>query len=185
MLNQFFPQIIYTGITLVILTTLRAVAVRIVRKHANKVQRVQMRTVLTKKLINYFYWFLVLVFLFGIWGINFGELSIFFSSVFAILGVALFAQWSIISNITAGIIMFFTFPYRIGDFIKIHEGDNSIYGYIEDIKSFQVIIRSLNDEIISYPNSMMLQKAVSILSEKQIQELKNKLENPPMEEAED
>lgn len=176
MLDLLLPQIIYTGVVFIILTSLRALTIKIIHNHANKVQRVQMRTVLTKKLINYFYWFLILLFLFGIWGINFGDLSIFFSSIFAFLGVALFAQWSIISNVTAGLIMFFTFPYRIGDFIKIHEGDNSIYGYIEDIKSFQVILKTLDGEIVSYPNSMMLQKAVSILDEKQIKIFKEELE---------
>jgi len=71
--------------------------------------------------------------------------------------------------------MFFTFPYKLGDFIKIHEGEDSIYGYIEDIRTFQVIIRGLDNKITTFPNSMMLQKGVSILNEENIEELKARL----------
>ena len=47
-------------------------------------------------------------------GVKYSEISIFLSSIFAIIGVALFAQWSILSNITASFIIFFNFPYKIG-----------------------------------------------------------------------
>ncbi|MGJ8732363.1 MAG: mechanosensitive ion channel family protein, partial [Cellulophaga sp.] len=56
--------------------------------------------------------FIVLVY---IWQVNFEDLGIIFSSVFAVLGVALFASWSILSNVTAGVILFFSFPFKIGD----------------------------------------------------------------------
>ena len=39
------------------------------------------------------------------------------------MGVAMFAQWSILSNITSGIILFFSFPFKIGDLILIHDKD--------------------------------------------------------------
>jgi hypothetical protein len=42
-------------------------------------------------------------------GICYGELSVFFSPVFAVIGIALFAQWSIISYITASVAIFFGF----------------------------------------------------------------------------
>ncbi|MEO7317231.1 MAG: mechanosensitive ion channel domain-containing protein [Ginsengibacter sp.] len=90
------------------------------------------------------------------------------SSIFAVIGIALFAQWSILSNVTSGVIMFFTFPYKIGDFIKIHDGDHSLYGYIEEIRSFHVVLKTTDQEIITFPNSLLLQKGVSIYSEENI-----------------
>lgn len=39
-------------------------------------------------------------------GIGYGDVSLFLSSIFAVLGVAFIAQWSILSNITASFLIF-------------------------------------------------------------------------------
>ena len=91
--------------------------------------------------------------------IGYAQVSIFLSSVFAVLGVALFAQWSILSNITASLIIFFGFPYRVGDNIKVLDKDGDIQGIIEEIDLFHVLIR-VGDVLITYPNTLILQKAV-------------------------
>jgi small-conductance mechanosensitive channel len=101
--------------------------------------------------------FLILIFL--VFGVEYSQVSLFLSSVFAVIGVALFAQWSILSNITASLIIFFAFPYRVGDKIKIIDGDVEIMGTIEEISLFHVMVRR-REELITYPNSLMLQKAV-------------------------
>lgn len=169
--NEFFSTLIF----FVILFISRAVIFKAINKAANKWKRVHTRTTLIKKFINFFMVFLLFLFLPLLWGFQPKDVTVFLSSIFAVIGIAFFAQWSILSNITSGIIMFFTFPYKLGDFIKIHEGDESIYGYIEDIRTFQVIIRGLDNKITTFPNSMMLQKGVSILNEENIEELKKKL----------
>lgn len=73
------------------------------------------------------------------------------------------AQWSILSNITSGIILFFSFPYKIGDFIFIHDKDFPIEAEIEDIGAFHVYLKTKEGEMIVYPNNLMLQKGISIL----------------------
>jgi len=93
-------------------------------------------------------------------GIGYGQLAIFFSSVFAVVGVALFAQWSILSNITASLIIFFGFPYRVGDWVKVVDKDDEILGHILEISTFHVIIERLSGDVVTYPNSLILQKAV-------------------------
>lgn len=100
-------------------------------------------------------------------GVGFSEYSVFFSSFIAILGVALFAQWSILSNVTASVIVFFFFPYRVGHRVRIIDGDNSIEGVIKEITLFHVILDGEDGIILTYPNSMVFQKAVSIVSEKE------------------
>ena len=93
-------------------------------------------------------------------GLGYGEVSLFLSSVFAVIGVALFAQWSILSNITASMVIFFGFPYRVGDSIKVCDSDFDLSGTVEEIGLFHVMIRSQAGNIITYPNSMILQKPV-------------------------
>jgi len=87
------------------------------------------------------------------------QILIFISSMFAVLGVALFAQWSILSNITASLIIFFGFPYRVGDYITVVDKDGDISGVIEEISLFHVLIIKEGQQI-SYPNSLILQKPV-------------------------
>lgn len=97
--------------------------------------------------------------LFSLLGVEYSQISIFLSSVFAVLGVALFAQWSILSNMTASLIIFFGFPYRVGDRIKVVDKDDDVSGVIDEITLFHVLIKR-DEELITYPNILILQKAV-------------------------
>jgi small-conductance mechanosensitive channel len=74
--------------------------------------------------------------------------------------VALFAQWSILSNITASMVIFFSFPYRVGDVIKVTDSDFDLSGTVEEISLFHVLIRNRQGNLITYPNSLILQKPV-------------------------
>ena len=139
----------------------------LLKKAANKVGRKSeiniTRTRLMFKYINILI-FLVAAFLLSLaWGVGYTELSLVFSSVFAVIGVAMFAIWSILSNITSGIIMFFSFPYKIGDTIKIHDKDLPVEAMIEDIRAFHLHLRTREGELITYPNNLILQKAVSLV----------------------
>lgn len=93
-------------------------------------------------------------------GLGYGEVSLFLSSAFAVIGVALFAQWSILSNITASIVIFFGFPYRVEDRIKVTDSDFDLSGVVEEISLFHVLIRTGDGNLITYPNNLILQKPV-------------------------
>jgi len=95
-----------------------------------------------------------------IWSVSFSGILIFASSIFAVIGVALFAQWSILSNITSSIIIFFTFPSRVGDKIQIIDGDNSVSGEIMEISLFQIEIKDDDGNRVFYPNNLFMQKPI-------------------------
>lgn len=171
MLTEYAFQIILTGLTVVIFFVLRLIFVTLVKKFAKKSERVEQRTGLIIKYINYTVAFLVLLCMFVIWGVAFSDVGVVFSSVFAVIGIAFFAQWSILSNITSGIIMFFTFPYKIGDYIIIHDKDFDYQGTVEDIKGFHIVIKTPKDRLITYPNSLIMQKGVSVFKPEEIPSL--------------
>jgi small-conductance mechanosensitive channel len=110
------------------------------------------------KVFNFAIALLSLFILFFIWGVDYHGILVFGSSVLAIGGVALFAQWSILSNLTASIVIFFYYPARIGDRIRIVDGDNSLEGTIIDITMFQVLIEDDGLNLINYPNNLLIQK---------------------------
>lgn len=98
------------------------------------------------------------------WGVNLKDVAWLFSPTFAVIGIALFAIWSVLSNVTSGVIMFFSFSFKIGDKIEIHDKDFPIVAIIEDIRAFQIHLRNDKNELITYPNNLILQKSVKLLS---------------------
>jgi small-conductance mechanosensitive channel len=131
---------------------------------ANRKQISEVRSRLVIQLISYLMFFVTASIMAVSLGLGYQEVSLFVSSAFAVLGVALFAQWSILSNITAGVLIFFVFPYRIGDRIRIVEKDEDLTGVIVEISIFHVLIKRDVGDLMTYPNSLMLQKAVIKLS---------------------
>jgi small-conductance mechanosensitive channel len=160
-----FPKIIYTVISIVVILVSRNVIVSLTKRYAQTHEKVQQRTNLVIKYFDFAFVFIFVLWNILIWGVNFNDVGLVFSSVFAVIGVAMFAQWSILSNITSGVVMFFTFPYKIGDKIKIHDKDFITEPLtIEDIRTFQTILRSDKGELLSYPNSLLLQKGITMVS---------------------
>ena len=160
---QYESQIIWTAIVVFLLLLLRFTLKQSAKRIAKRDELNFVRTRLIFKYINVLVFFIAVFGLLLIWGVKITELALVFSSVFAVLGIGLFAIWSVLSNITSGIIMFFSFPYKIGDKIKIHDKDFPIEAIIEDIKAFQLHLRTDEDELVTYPNNLILQKPVTLL----------------------
>ena len=114
-------------------------------------------------------------------GIDYSQFILFASSAFAVLGVALFAQWSILSNLTASIIIFFKFPYRIGDHIRIVNKDADLSGMIEEIGSFHIHIRQAGGDLVTFPNTMLLQVAVIKLNANTMAETSQQSDKKPQQ----
>lgn len=164
-LSNLYFELIATGVLFLILLISRALIIGLIRRFSHSEQIIDRRVQLITKLINYVILGCALVGVFVIWGVDVRNLGVILSSIFAVIGVAFFAQWSILSNITSGVIMFFTFPYKIGDRIMIHDKEYEYVGIIEDIKTFHIVLVNGAGQRITYPNSLVLQKGVSILNQ--------------------
>ena len=164
-LSNLYFELIATGVLFLILLITRALIIGLIRRFSHSEQIIDRRVQLITKLINYVILGCALVGVFVIWGVDVRNLGVILSSIFAVIGVAFFAQWSILSNITSGVIMFFTFPYKIGDRIMIHDKEYEYVGIIEDIKTFHIVLVNDAGQRITYPNSLVLQKGVSILNQ--------------------
>lgn len=155
-------QIIQTVIVLALLVVIRFITRNSINRALKKFNFSIQRRRMTVKILNFFLLISVVFILLGIWGIDKERLILFISSVLTIIGVAFVAQWSILSNITAAFILFFNHPMKIGDQIKVLEKDFVIEGVIDDITSFFVHIKTLDGERITIPNTVILQKNISI-----------------------
>lgn len=158
--NLIVRQVIFLGLVILGVIVLKKNITQWISSLADKKQVSIQRRHFILKSINGLSLLVLLSLLAVFLDIGFGDVSLFLSSIFAVLGVALFAQWSILSNITASILIFFVFPYRIGDYIQVVEKDADIRGKIVDITMFHVMILHQGGETISYPSNLILQKSV-------------------------
>ena len=166
-MSEFFlthqNKIINTCILLVVLIIIRALILISVKRIGKKSGTTEARAKLIGRYATVTLAFIALLIEAFILGVKIQEITLVFSSVFAVIGIALFAIWSILSNITSGVIMFFSFPYKVGDKIKIHDKDYPVEAIIEDIRAFQLILREDNGDLVTYPNNLILQKAVTLM----------------------
>lgn len=165
-MEAYIPQIIATAITIGLLILSKFVINKIIVQYAQLAHIALSRTIQLQRvfsiLLNVLFIFVVAI----IWGVQPHNLLLGLSSIFAIIGVAFFAQWSLLSNITAGIVMFFSAPFRIGDRIHIIDKDMPIIATIEDIQTFYTHIRTDENELIVIPNNLFLQKVVSVINDR-------------------
>lgn len=163
MIQNFYPEILSTAILFIVIILLRFTTTRLIRRYSKVSELLEQRTNLVIKYISILLTIITISFLFAIWGVRKENIFTTLSAVVTVIGVALFAQWSILSNITSGLILFFSFPFKIGDIIKIHDKDFPIEAEIEDIRAFHTLLRTKEGERITYPNNLLLQKGISIL----------------------
>lgn len=114
------------------------------------------------KAIHLFILIAVVIIISGIWGLEQNEIAVFASTILTAIGIAFFAQWSLLSNITSSIILFFNHPLKLGDTIKILDKEYPLEGEITELTYFFVHIKTKEGECVTIPNSIFLQKSISI-----------------------
>jgi small-conductance mechanosensitive channel len=105
---------------------------------------------------------LLAVFLLFIWGVDFQHMMLLGTSVITLLGVALFASWSLLSNVTAFVILLVHPSYRRGNYIRVINLDNYYEGYVADITLFHTKLITSDREVMLYPNNALLAAPVLI-----------------------
>jgi small-conductance mechanosensitive channel len=155
-------KIIETVLVLVGLVILLVVIKSTLRKLGKRYNFQVERTLLIIKLMTIGLYSTAAMTLLFIWGVDQTELVLFLSSFLAVLGIALFAQWSMLSNVTASILLFVSHPAKVGDSITILDKDYPLTGKIKDIGAFFVIIETESKEVMTIPNSLFFQKMIKV-----------------------
>lgn len=149
--------LIITAVVIIQFVTKRYVS-NILKKYMFGYQR---RKVIVK-IINLLSLLFAVVLISATLGIKRTELVVFVSSILTILGIGFFAQWSLLSNISASLILFFNHPVKLGDRIKILDKEHPVVGKVTDITFFFLHIKTDDGFVITVPNNLILQKSVQI-----------------------
>jgi len=93
-----------------------------------------------------------------VWGIDVRNLWISITGILAMIAIAFFAVWSLVGNITAGLIIFFTSPFKVNDTIEVTPDGKK--GKVLAINTFYTLLIDDEGNEINVPNSLFFQKFI-------------------------
>ena len=158
MTNQF----IHTAILIAFVIIVKLFAGKAVNRILVRLDNDLKRKKITMRIINLFSLIFMVIGLAAIWNIDRSQLMVFITSLITVLGIAFFAQWSILSNITSSLILFFNHPVKIGQRIRVLDKEYEIEGKLIDISFYFLYIKTDADELVTIPTSVALQKTMVI-----------------------
>lgn len=156
-----YLKIAEAAIVIVAYVLLKVVSYKLIDRTMRERYLQKARGQVIKRAVNLTFLAVSIAFLLVIWGVNQSDLVVFLGSILTVIGVAMFAQWSILSNITSSIIIFFNHSVKIDDTVIIMEAkDYEIEGKISNIGLFFITMETTNGEDLTLPNNVFLQKMV-------------------------
>ena len=129
-------------------------------KHTN-IQRGRRKMII--KAVQLLSFLMAIVLVSAIWGLKQNEIAVYVGTILTAIGIAFFAQWSLLSNVTSSLLLFFNHPVKIGDKIKVLDKDCPYEGEVTDLTYFFIHVKTDEGEITTIPNSVLLQKSVSVI----------------------
>ncbi|WP_282124318.1 mechanosensitive ion channel domain-containing protein [Algibacter mikhailovii] len=166
-----YIQIIQSLFIIVLYLIIKSITFKVIKKTLSEKLIQESRGILIRNIINLILTLMGIILIALIWGVKQADLAVFIGSVLTVVGVAFFAQWSILSNITSSIIIFFNHPVKLNDSIIILEGkDYVIEGKVANIGLFFVTLETEGSGEITLPNNLFILKSIkNITNEKRIQ----------------
>lgn len=160
-MEPHYAKLLESGIIILIYLILRQVISHIINRTLNERFIQASRGEAIKRVVNITLLSITFVFISLIWGVKQTDLAVFIGSVLTVVGVAFFAQWSILSNITSSIILFFNHPIRMNDNVVILEGkDYTIEGKVVNIGLFFITLQTPDGEEVTLPNNIFIAKSI-------------------------
>lgn len=165
-----------TATVVVIYLLLNRLIVRLVKRADKRESRqdAALKVIKTARLITAFFGILAIT---VAWGVEIRSVTIFATTTITLLGVALFASWSLLSNITAYFVLLFHPSFSRGTYVRILEADNYVEGYVSDLSLFSIELITEDQVRILYPNNLLLGR-VTVVNPKDRMNAVGKIVNP-------
>ncbi|MFT6924294.1 MAG: small-conductance mechanosensitive channel [Crocinitomicaceae bacterium] len=165
-MNLLEIKILETTIAVALFFIIRIIINVLVTRTVNKSLLKKVRGKIIRKIFQIVLITITLLFILTVWGVDQSELFMFIASVLTVIGIALFAQWSHLSNLSSGVIIFFSHSVRLDDTIIIMDKDYPVEGRISAIGLFFVTLKTKDGEEVSLPNNVFLQKMIKRTSDR-------------------
>jgi small-conductance mechanosensitive channel len=159
-------QIIETLVILGVYILVYFISKTIINNFLKKTRLEKGRRKMAIRAVQLFSSIIAIILITGIWGFKQSEIAFFASSILTALGIAFFAQWSLLSNITSSILIFFNHPVKIGDYVKVLHKDYHFEGEVMELNYFFVHLKTKENAIITIPNSHFFAHSFSVIENK-------------------
>ncbi len=172
--KQTIYKIIYTAISLVSMILITQILLRQAKLTQQKLKIQKSRYFMLRKVIRVFAVIILAILLIVIWGLDMKNLWVTLTSILGLIAIAFFAIWSLIGNILAGMIIFFTSPFKVNDTIEVLP--DGIKGKVLAINAFYTLLGDEKGNYINVPNSLFFQKYIKLIKNKKaIVEIKDEI----------
>ena len=159
------PVIVKTLVTfgIIILDLLmQKIAQRAIDKFVHKNRMSQSRNLAMHKTKTIAFHLAAIAGIIILWGVSLENAWVSVAGFIGLIAIGFFAVWSILSNIFAGVILFFYRPFKIDDEIEIVP--DGIRGKVKDINGFFVILTDNDGNFTHIPNNMIYQKVIKTIN---------------------
>ena len=169
-LNTIISWCLGTGIKIIISLIIFLVSFRIinvlVRKLENRLKKSDRFDKTISKVVTYLIKIgakiIVIICLIGYLGIDTSGLTALVTSLGVCAGLAVNGA---LSNLAGGILIIFTRPFKVDDYIEV-DGNSSISGTVEDIQIVCTKLRTPDNKVIYVPNGVLSNSNIINYSEK-------------------
>lgn len=165
-MKEYEILILETVITIIIFIVSLNFTKKLIERTGEKFSYHKTRIKILKKIVSFGLYLTLIGLLTLIWGVERSDLLSYIASLLTIFGIAFLAQWSILSNITASLIIFFNHKVNIGDTIVILDKDYQVEGKVSDVGIFFVVIKTPQQDYISMPTNVFMQKMVKKITKR-------------------
>lgn len=160
-----------TGIKIVISVIILLVSFRIITVVSRKIEnRLKKNDKLDKTIVRVLTYcgkigarVIVVICLIGYLGIDTSGLTALVTSLGVCVGLAVNGA---LSNLAGGILIIFTRPFKVDDYIEV-EGTNNVSGTVEDIRIVTTKLRTPDNKVIYVPNGVLSNSNIINYSEKE------------------
>ena len=169
LLRHFNPVTLQLFITALVLVFYFIISYRVMPLLSKVIANSRLKAEMNKRAAVVFHILLVLlliVVLSVIWGVDIRGLLVLASSMIAVIGVALFAAWSLLSNITAFFILLGQKAFAKGMDVRVIDGGNHLEGRIVEINLFSTVLQTKDNEQVIYPNNLLVSRPVLVMPKK-------------------
>ena len=149
-------KIVYSTVTLVAIHLLFHLLKRYAKQTQHKFGIRKSRYFAIKRLLTMASLLLSLIALLLIWNVDLKHVWVSATGILALIAVAFVAVWSLIGNILAGVIIYFTSPFKIEDIIEVMPDE--IRGTVLAINTFYTVLLTEDKDYINVPNTLLFQK---------------------------
>lgn len=154
-------KLLYTAVILIAIQLLSHLFKRFAKRTQQRFNIRQSRYFAIKRLLTLSSLFISGLVLLLIWDVNLKHVWVSLTGLLALIAVAFFAVWSLVGNILAGVILYFTAPFKIDDTIMVLPDE--VGGTVLAINTFYTVLIDENKNYINIPNSLFFQKFVKVI----------------------